>query len=115
MKGEIKMKKTLGLFRGRHDLPQEVEDYIFTSEIDPSDMAGIDSQVAKALAGVQGLTLYVTGLTVATTAVLAYCVGNLIPVTLMHFDRVSGQYLPQVILSEGQCFTARYDYGINFL
>ena len=109
------MKKVLGLFKGRHDLPQEVEDYIFTSEIDPADKAGIDSQVAKALADVQGLTLYVTGLTVATTAVLAYCIRNLVPVTLMHFDRVSGEYLPQVILSEDQCFTARNDYGINFL
>lgn len=107
------MKKTLGLFEGRHDLPAEVTGYIFTSEVDPADMAGLYQQVAEALAEVSELTLYVTGLTAATTAVLQYCFGNIIPVTLMHYDRISGKYVPQVILSEQQAQILRFDCGLT--
>ena len=110
---EEKMNKTLGLFEGRHDLPAEVKGYIFTSEVDPADMAGLYQQVAEALAEVSSLTLYVTGLTAGTTAVLQYCFGNIIPVTLMHYDRISGRYVPQVILSEQQAQNLRFDCGLT--
>lgn len=107
------MKKTLGLFEGRHDLPEEVTGYIFTSEVDPADMAGLYQQVAEALAEVSALTLYVTGLTAGTTAVLQYCFRNIVPVTLMHYDRISGRYVPQVILSEQQAQNLRFDCGLT--
>lgn len=115
------IKKTLcvGLCPGRHALP--VEDYIFPESVDPTDLDGLNRLAsawveAHCVPGqrvgtglnqadwhtdvlVWGsdveLVLYVTGLTAATTAVVRACALNGISLTLMHYDRDSGEYLPQ--------------------
>ena len=115
------IKKTLcvGLIPGRHDLP--VEDYIFPESVDPTDLDGLNRLASTWIEAhcvpsqkvglglnqadwhtdvlVWGsdveLVLYVTGLTAATTAVVRACALNGISLTLMHYDRESGDYLPQ--------------------
>lgn len=101
----------LGLCAGRHELP--VEGYVFGNIVDPMDLQGMMNTTHEALQNVESLELYVTGLTVACTTVIRYCINNLIPVKLMHFDRESGSYYPQVILSEDDVFTLRYDHGMT--
>ena len=99
---------TLGLCEGRHELP--VEGYVFGNIVDPTDLQGMMNTAHEALQNVESLEVYVTGLTVACTTVIRYCINNLIPVKLMHFDRESGSYYPQVILSEDDAFSLKYDY-----
>ena len=105
---------TIGLCKGRHDIPY-VEDYIFPTEIDPLGLEVMNLKIHEKLQHADAVVLYVTGLTVACTQVIAYCVSNLIPITLMHFDRESGEYYPQIILSSGQVFIAKSDYGMESL
>ncbi|OQA07947.1 MAG: hypothetical protein BWY65_01678 [Firmicutes bacterium ADurb.Bin373] len=90
------MKTKMGLCRGRHDIPG-VDNYIFPSQVDPLDLAGMEAAAAAALAGVEALDLYVTGLTVALVAVINYCRQAGISLTLWHFDRESGDYYPQPV------------------
>ena len=101
----------LGLCAGRYELP--VNGYIFGNIVDPMDMHGMMNTVHEALQNVESLELYVTGLTVACTTVIRYCINNLIPVKLMHFDRESGEYYPQVILSEDDVFVLKNDHGVT--
>ena len=86
----------MGLCRGRHDIPG-VENYIFPSQVDPLDLAGQAATAAAALAGVEALDLYVTGLTVALVTVINHCRQAGISLTLYHFDRESGDYYPQPV------------------
>lgn len=113
------MAITVGLCRGRHDLP--VDEYIFNGVLNPADIDGIDRAVnqwiwahckphsgfgvglnqadytdVKVYKG-EELIIYVTGLTVALTAVLSACAYNGIPVVLMHYDRDSGEYRQQIV------------------
>ena len=98
------MKKALGLCAGRHDIPG-VENYIFISVEDPTDVDGMYSHVMNVL-GAGGhsldcgdsLDLYVTGLTVALGAVVRYCATWGVSLTLYHYDRESGDYYPQKIM-----------------
>lgn len=48
-----------------------------------------------------GLVIYVTGLTVALVAVINACLRVGISVTLMHFNRETGDYYPQDVLVPG--------------
>lgn len=48
-----------------------------------------------------GLVLYVTGLTVATVAVINVCLHVGISLTLMHFNKETGDYYPQDVLVPG--------------
>lgn len=106
------MKTTiLGLCAGRHELP--VEGYVFGNIVDPTDLQGMMNTAHESLQDVESLELYVTGLTVACTTVIRYCINNLTPLKLMHFDRDSGSYYPQVILSEDEVFALRYDHDIT--
>ena len=107
--------KILGLFAGRHELPAEVQGFVFEGPVDPSDMETLNLEVRKALSEVDSLKLYVTGLTAGTVAVCKYCMENLIPLALMHFNRESGEYKKQVFLSEHQCFTLSNDYGVDHI
>ena len=107
--------KILGLFAGRHELPAEVQGYVFEGSVDPSDMEALSFKVREVLSETNSLTLYVTGLTAGTIAVCKHCMENLIPLDLMHFDRESGEYKKQVFLSEHQCFTLSNDYGVDHI
>lgn len=46
------------------------------------------------------LVIYVTGLSVALTAVINVCQRNDIALTLMHYDQGSGDYYPQEVLTK---------------
>ena len=46
-----------------------------------------------------GLVLYVTGLTVATVAVINVCIRVGISLTLMHYDQSTGDYYPQGVMT----------------
>lgn len=106
------MKTTiLGLCEGRHELP--VSGFVFKNIVDPTDLQGMMDTAQEALLNVESLELYVTGLTVACSTVIRYCLINLIPLKLMHFDRESGSYYPQVILSEDEVFALKYDHDVT--
>lgn len=70
---------------------------------DVKDLDGMRLIVKEKLEGVKKLDLYVTGLTVALGEVVSYCIRTLTPLTLWHWDRESGEYFPQIVLSERQC------------
>ena len=106
------MKTTiLGLCEGRHELP--VSGFVVKNIVDPTDLQGMMDTAQEALLSVESLELYVTGLTVACSTVIRYCLINLIPLKLMHFDRESGSYYPQVILSEDEVFALKYDHDVT--
>lgn len=90
-------EKSMALCEGRHEIPQAVDGSIFGNELDPLDVASMESMAASMLANVDVLNLYVTGLTVALIAVLNVCRDKGIKVTLYHFDRATGGYYPQVV------------------
>lgn len=91
----------VGLIRGRHNLPSEVTEYIWDdySISDVTDVFSIENY-AKKWIGVRKpdeLTVYVTGLTVALVAVINACHEAHIPLYLMHFNRDTRSYYPQVV------------------
>ncbi len=105
---------TVGLCAGRHDLP--VDGYIFKEVENVFDFAEIERTIwsflcindcvklAPTISGdgylwvaTKSLIVYVTGLTTLTAAVIKMCAEHNVPLTLMHFDRASGDYIPQKI------------------
>ena len=94
------MKKiALGLCAGRHEIP--VENYIF-SEIPTErifDFAWQEGMARSILVDkeVDELVLYVTGLTVASFSVMNVCKELGVKLTLMHYNRDSGEYVSQAI------------------
>lgn len=94
--------KVLGLCSGRHEIPN-VSEYVFDANIDPTDIPALNRQAAKVLAGADHVDLYVTGLSVALLAVVRYCITNDITLTCYHFNRDSGEYYPQQVVSVEYC------------
>lgn len=73
---------------------------IFPTEIsDVTDVGGLTEVARNAVRGAEAVVVYVTGLTVATTAVIRACYTLGIPLTLRHFDRSTGEYFPQPIIT----------------
>lgn len=64
----------------------------------PIDWDGSDMVPLKFCKGLR-CNLYVTGLTVATVAVINVCREEGIDLTLYHYDRESGSYYPQKVVS----------------
>lgn len=116
----MKKNLTVGLIKGRHDLP--VQEYIFDNIEDVLNFDDIHRQVVDFLKkevgvevgtglglngcgnddvaifrGKKALTVYVTGLTAATAAVIQLCALNGVELTLMHYDSVVGDYKAQRI------------------
>lgn len=113
----------LGLVSGRHEMP--VDGYVLESVPDVTDIEGIRGEVFKSLAQKLGefirvsdfgtclnqadysdvphavcnaeLHLYVTGLTSVALEVVSFCAVNGVPLTAYHFDRETGNYIPQRI------------------
>ena len=91
-------KISVGLVRGRHEMP--VEGYIFENVENVLDFAFLREGAEKFVAGIPadaGLELYVTGLTAATAEVIRACAVAGVALTLRHFDRETGLYVPQKI------------------
>lgn len=114
----------VGLCAGRHDMP--VSDFIFPQVVDPTDFRGMsrtvdafldtrvgthiswgprrnaasmdDEDGVEFICGDRPLVVYVTGLTACVAAVIRSCVYNGVDLTLLHYDRTTGEYIPQVVL-----------------
>ena len=110
----------VGLCASRHPMP--VTEYIYPESVDPTDFSGMEKTVEDFIlqhvgltaterqaldqrygedvpcwSGKRTLVVYVTGLTAASAAVVKVCALNGVSLTLMHYDRESGEYLPQQI------------------
>lgn len=109
----------VGLVKGRHELP--VDDYIFDEIGDVTDFKAMDKVTKDFMVskvglgqyfrrsdtatyedevtsyGEKSLVVYVTGLSAALAAVIKSCARNCVPLTLMHYDRETGSYVPQQI------------------
>lgn len=90
----------MALCQARHDMPACVQGAIFPNAVNPTDLDGMQRQAITVLQDIKGqhLTIFVTGLTVALVTVLNVCRIFNIQVTLMHFDRDTNDYFPQVVL-----------------
>ena len=104
------MKKIYALCEARHQMPTDCECAIFPNTLNPTDLNRMMDIASEKLANVTelslyvtGLTnvtelsLYVTGLTVALVTVINYCLAHSIELTLLHFDRDSGNYYHQKV------------------
>lgn len=91
---------TLCLCQARHEMPSCVEGAIFSQEVNPLDVEGLESEALKKLSPLKGeqLNLFVTGLTVALIAALNAAKKLNVKVVLFHFDRNSGNYFPQEVI-----------------
>ena len=88
---------TLGLCRGRHDLP--VDKYIFEEIVDVNDFDKMYLQAVKAIpVNCTRIDLYVTGLTAAAMSVVRACAHFGIALVCYNFDRETGKYIPQRVL-----------------
>lgn len=89
---------TFILFPGRHEMPAEAgTNAVFDGPVNPIDFGAMEAIAAEKLSGAdQEVTLYVTGLTAATIAVCKAALNGGKHLTLMHFDRDSGTYVPQI-------------------
>lgn len=110
----------VGLCAARHAMP--VTEYIYPESVDPTDFSGMEKTVEDFIlqhvgltvterqaldqrygedvpcwSGKRTLVVYVTGLTACTAAVIKVCALNGVGLTLMHYDRETGGYLPQRI------------------
>ena len=108
----------LGLIAGRHPIP--VSEFIISEDIAAMDFAAICARVKERLIPLLGisvrsgigltqadatdvevyesdvhLSVYVTGLTPVTAELIRFCALNGVRLTLLHYDRDSGEYLPQ--------------------
>ena len=90
--------KTLGLCRGRHDIPG-VEEYIFDTNVDPLDTKRLYQTAMTTVPERGNLDLYVTGLSVALLAVVGACEDRLCTLRCWHYVRDTGSYYPQTVLN----------------
>ena len=88
---------TVVLCDARHEMPEN-DGAIFDTTIDPLDVRGLERIANRYVNGIEELTLYVTGLTVALVAVINACRIWNVKLTLMHYDRESGNYYPQKVV-----------------
>lgn len=100
----------MGLCEGRHAIPEVTDGYIFSSEVNPTDLRELNSIAVDKLMDacekeyndkkqiVEHLNLYVTGLTVALIEVLNICKIYNIRVTLYHYNRDTNSYYPQEVI-----------------
>lgn len=110
----------VGLIKGRHEMP--VDNYIFDKINNVLNFNDMNKQICnfindninvygaygcginqigyediEVLTSDTKLIVYVTGLTSVTAELIKVCALKGISLTLMHYDRESGDYLPQVI------------------
>lgn len=88
----------LALCQARHSMPTEVVGSIFSQEVNPLDVQGLEQIALERVKGINSLTLYVTGLTVALVAALNACRKSGVQVVLMHYNREDNNYYPQKVL-----------------
>lgn len=95
----------VGLCKGRHDIPQVGDDYVFDEIADPMDFPDIGTRAAKWILHVDKrvrIYLYVTGFTPALVAVInAVNITKANSLMLMHFDRETNSYKGQPFIFMG--------------
>lgn len=98
----------IALCEARHAMPECVTGAIYPNTVDPLDIAGITKTADAFMRDHNGdvVNVYVTGLTVCTIAVVKAALMRLAmesarprTLTLWHFDRATGDYYPQTIIS----------------
>lgn len=110
----------VGLCALRHEMP--VTEFIYPNSVDPTDFVGMKAVFDRFLLdrvgihtetrlalnqrydedvpcyrGDKALVVYVTGLTACVATVIAECAKNGVALTLMHYDRESEEYIPQIM------------------
>lgn len=106
---EERIVVNIALCEARHAMPECVTGAIYPNTVDPLDIAGITATADTFMSEHSGddVNVYVTGLTVCTIAVVKAAMMRLATdkpcpalLTLWHFDRDTGDYYPQTIISE---------------
>ena len=94
----------VGLIKGRHEIPEVNDLYIFNEPINPMDIIGINEIAIARVKQLfnnpneeRSMNLYVTGLTVALVAVINACRVYHIKLILWHYNRDTNRYFPQVV------------------
>lgn len=94
-------KVVFGLCEGRHEI-EGVSKYIFPVGFfeEPNSMFDFERSARRILDCIPEraeVVIFVTGLTAALCSVINFCAINHLPLTVMHYDRESGEYVPQEI------------------
>lgn len=106
----------VGLINNRHPMP--VQNYIFEKEIkNVFDFESIKNEIKEFIlekvgvhtvlnhgiySGKNELVCYITGLSSVTAALVQVCAVYGVELTLMHYDRDTDEYVPQVIFSKNR-------------
>lgn len=85
----------LGTVMGRHEMP--VDGYVLAEVADPADIAGIEAAVFDRL---NSLVTVNSGVGICANMLEDGMVSAGCPLTLKHFDRVSCDYVDQVVVPE---------------
>lgn len=98
------MEKAMILCESRHDIPMVQSKPIFPKIVDPTNLKALERIARESLyAGVhytdklEKLTVYVTGLTVATVTVINIALRDGIELVLRHYNSDTGGYYDQKI------------------
>ena len=98
------MKKiSVAVCNGRHEIPQAVDGAVFAQTITEMNPKKLYDSAQKRLVNDYKLAkgdlvnLYVTGLTMATLAIVKVCKDLQVEVICHHFDRETGSYIAQVM------------------
>lgn len=98
----------IALCEARHQMPECVTGSIYPNTVDPLDIVGITKTADAFMRDHCGdaVNVYVTGLSVCTIAVVKAALMRLVmegarpsTLTLWHFNRETGDYYPQTIIS----------------
>lgn len=92
------------LCAGRHPIPGNPP-AIFPGDIsDPMDFDDLFRAANEAIPEeTEELSLYITGLTQATLAVVSVCLCRGITIHVWHYDRITDQYKPQTVMEFQMC------------
>lgn len=96
-------KIKVAVCKGRHDIPQATDGAIFEQTITEMNTAGLFAKASERLIRDYELItgdmvhLYVTGLTMATLAVVNVCHSVGIQLVCHHYDKETGKYIPQLM------------------
>ena len=96
-------KIKVAVCKGRHEIPQATDGAIFEQTITEMDPFSLLLEASKrlffdfALHSGDSVELYVTGLTMATLAVVNVCHSVGIQLVCHHYDKETGKYIPQLM------------------
>lgn len=94
---------TCGLIYGRHHLPDDVSDYVFSADIPVESICDADymENVCSDFINKHNpdkIEVYVTGFTPALLALIKVCVSRNIGLSAYNYDRVSRKFWKQEVL-----------------